>query len=135
VSQVELTLEAIDFHSADLTLVHTAAEVEASFAAGRVGVLLAVEGGQALGNSLEVAPPCIFFGRHVSNELWRIRSLTCVCGVICHRKVLRGLHRLGVRLLTLTHTGHLKWASSCQGESIRHPHTFASSMIVAPYEC
>jgi len=94
---VELTLEAVEAHAAHLTLVTTAREVEAAFAAGRIGVLLGVEGGQALGNSLEV---------------------------------LRGLHRLGVRLLTLTHTKHLAWASSCQGAPPHGMHPRCMMQIV-----
>mmetsp|Transcript_10089 Transcript_10089/g.19079 ORF Transcript_10089/g.19079 Transcript_10089/m.19079 type:complete len:377 (+) Transcript_10089:469-1599(+) len=78
--QVELALSAVDAHPQHLVLARTPEEVRASFKAGRVGVILGLEGGHSIGNNLHV---------------------------------LRGFHRLGVRLLTLTHTGHLPWVSSC----------------------
>jgi membrane dipeptidase len=83
---VRTTLEQIDVahrmiarYPDRFQLARTAGDVEAAFAAGRIGSLLGAEGGHSIGGSLAM---------------------------------LRTLHALGVRYMTLTHNQNVGWADS-----------------------
>ena len=54
IEQIDVTKRLIARHSDDLALAHTADEVEAAIAGGRVASLLGMEGGHSIGSSLAV---------------------------------------------------------------------------------
>jgi membrane dipeptidase len=77
--QIDIVHRMIRHYPDRLALATSAAEVERSFAAGKIASLLGAEGGHSIGSSLGV---------------------------------LRGLHALGVRYMTLTHNANVGWADS-----------------------
>jgi membrane dipeptidase len=100
---VKKALEIIDSvtqevarHPADLTLATTAAEIVEAKKAGKIAILMGVEGGHMIDSSLEV---------------------------------LRTLHRLGARYLTLTHGADTPWAGSSGSKLNKGLSEFGRSVI------
>ncbi|HZC66440.1 MAG TPA: dipeptidase [Candidatus Dormibacteraeota bacterium] len=77
--QIAAVRSQIDKHPKDLMLATTAEEVRAARQAGKIAILLGIEGGQMINNDLQA---------------------------------LRKFADLGVRYMTLTHSGNVEWADS-----------------------
>ncbi len=76
----------IEKHPKDLTLATTAEEILAARQAGKIAILLGIEGGQMINNDLHT---------------------------------LQKFADLGVRYMTLTHSGNVEWADS-SGDVAKH---------------
>jgi membrane dipeptidase len=77
--QIAAVRSQIDKHPKDLTLARTAEEIRAARQAGKIAILLGIEGGQMINSDLHI---------------------------------LQKFAGLGVRYMTLTHSGNVEWADS-----------------------
>ena len=84
--QIATVRSQIDKHPKELTLARTAEEIRAARQAGKIAILLGIEGGQMINSDLQT---------------------------------LRKFAALGVRYMTLTHSGNVEWADS-SGDIARH---------------
>lgn len=87
---VDVTYRQVERHAADLALATSTEEIRRAKRDGKIAILMGIEGGHAIENSLAA---------------------------------LRGLHRLGCRYMTLTHTNTNDWADSAGSSGpppIRH---------------
>jgi membrane dipeptidase len=76
---IDVTYQQIERHPRDLVLATSADDIRRAKKDGKIAVLMGIEGGHAIENSLQA---------------------------------LREFYRLGVRYMTLTHSGHNDWADS-----------------------
>jgi membrane dipeptidase len=84
--QIATVRSQIDKHPKELTLARTAEEIRAARQAGKIAILLGIEGGQMINSDLQT---------------------------------LQKFAALGVRYMTLTHSGNVEWADS-SGDIARH---------------
>lgn len=87
---IDITYQQIERHSESLRLALTAADIRQAKKDGKIAILMGIEGGHAIENSLHT---------------------------------LRGMYRLGVRYMTLTHSNTNDWADSAgtgDGAEVRH---------------